>query len=104
MSLDNTISDTQQRARFELERLDWLAVAIHNVGGISKAAKQLGVSQMLLCSWLENGLSRVKFESVVKLSELGDVPLEFLARRLRKHPGQPKTGSHKQTTRRSRLQ
>lgn len=69
----------------EVERLssmDWLAVAIGNLGGVVPAAKALKVSRQTIHAWLTYGLADVSFDKIVRLSEGGDVPMEYLARRL----------------------
>lgn len=57
------------------ERIDWLAVAIGNLGNITGTARKLGVTEKLICDWLDKGLESVPFGMVAKLSEKGDVPL-----------------------------
>ena len=64
------------------ERIDWLAVAIGNLGNITGTARKLGVTEKLICDWLDKGLESVPFGMVAKLSEKGDVPLVNLAKRL----------------------
>jgi hypothetical protein len=71
------------------KRIDWLAVAIGNQRSIAQAATNLGVSAKVIYAWLEEGLGGVSFDKVVKLSEKGDVPLEYLARRLGPWTGGP---------------
>ena len=62
--------------------LDWLAVAIGNLGGPGPAARSLNVSRQTIYAWLSDGLAGVAFEKICLISSKGDVPLEYLARRL----------------------
>jgi len=64
------------------KRVDWLAVAIGNLGGIESAALAVGVSKQTVYTWLDKGLARTEFSRVAALAEKGDVPLEYLSRRL----------------------
>lgn len=66
----------------KLRRIDWLAVAVGNLGGIGPASRVLGFSRQTIYTWLEEGLGGVSFDKVTKLSQMGDVPLEYLSRRL----------------------
>jgi hypothetical protein len=61
---------------------NWLAVAVAKLWGIGPASKSLGVSRQTIYAWLEHGLGGVSFDKVSKLSRMGDVPLECLAKRL----------------------
>lgn len=61
---------------------DWLAVAIGNIGGVGKAAKVMGVSRQTIYNWLDKGVGTIEFKEMVKLARIGDVPIEYLARRL----------------------
>jgi len=65
-----------------LRKVDWLAVAIGNIGSPKKAAGKLATTEGTVYEWLERGLATVPFYCVVQLSKFGDVPLEYLARRL----------------------
>lgn len=65
-----------------MRRVDWLAVAIGNLGGPNRAAKRLGLSPQTVYTWITKGLRGVDFAKVYNLSKEGDVPLEYLARRL----------------------
>ena len=73
---------SKHRGGVIVNRVDWLAVAVGNVGGIPQMARKLGVKSKMVIHWLDHGLGAVAFETVVKLAWMGDVPLEFLARRL----------------------
>ena len=44
--------------------------------------RRLGVKSAKVIYWLDHGLGDVPFATVVKISWMGDVPLEFLGRRL----------------------
>jgi hypothetical protein len=66
--------------------LDWLALAVNRMGGIKLAARRLGVSDRTVAGWLEHGLASARFDQVVQLRQLADVPLEALARRLGPFP------------------
>jgi hypothetical protein len=72
-----------------VERVDWLAVAIGNQRSIPQAARNLGVSPKVIYGWLDKGLASVPFGMVSKLSEVGDVPLEYLKRRTGPWKGGP---------------
>ncbi len=61
---------------------DWLGYAVEKLGGPGKAAAQIGISRQTLYTWLEEGLGSAPFRKVVKISELADVPLDYLQRRL----------------------
>jgi hypothetical protein len=65
-----------------MKRIDWLAVAIGNLGGPGPATRVLGLSRQTVYTWLNEGLGKTAFEHVVALSNAADVPLEYLARRL----------------------
>jgi hypothetical protein len=62
-------------------RIDWLSVAIANMGGISRAAKVMAVSRQTIYDWLDDGIGTVQSSVVIKLARLSDVPLDFLAKR-----------------------
>jgi hypothetical protein len=66
-----------------------LAVAIGNLRGITPAAKALKVSQKTIYAWLDEGLAGVPFSKVIEISEVGDVPLDYLAKRLAPWTGGP---------------
>lgn len=61
---------------------DWLAYAVEKLGGPTKAAQAIGISRNTLYSYLAEGLGSAPFRRVVLISELADVPLEYLRRRL----------------------
>jgi hypothetical protein len=67
--------------------IDWLAAAIGILGGPIPASKEIGVSRNLVYNWLDNGIGPAAFSTVIKLSRLTNVPLEYLA--LRKGPLTP---------------
>jgi len=74
-----------------VQRIDWLAVAIGNLRGITPAAKALKVSQKTIYAWLDEGLAGLPFAKVIEISEVGDVPLSYLAKRLGPWKGGPPT-------------
>lgn len=63
-------------------RNDWLAVAINRIGGVTKAAKVLGVTRMAIYRWLREGLAEASFAAVLTLAREGHVEICDLARRL----------------------
>lgn len=63
-------------------RWDWLGFAVQRLGGIAKAAAAIGVSRQAIYTWLEEGLARVEFRNVARLSEAADVPMVYLMRRM----------------------
>lgn len=80
----------------DMKGLDWLAVAIGNLGGVARAASTLHVQRQTVYNWLNQGLGNVEFSQVVEISKAGDVPLEYLARRLGPFDGEltlPKRGN-----------
>ncbi len=58
--------------------IDWLAVAIWEMGGVGPSAKALEVSQATICRWLGKGMAGVRFSTVKRLSKLGGIPMEAL--------------------------
>lgn len=75
------------------ETYDWLGVAIARLGGISTAARALGVKRETIYNWLEHGLAEVKFANAVALANASRIPLTQLAERM--GPFVPKV--HQQT-------
>lgn len=69
--------------------IDWLALAIARLEGVKAAADAIGVTKSTLYTWLEQGLDGAAFGSVIRLSELGDVPLEMLKLRVSAFQGLP---------------
>jgi len=63
-------------------RMDWLAGAINNLGGINSAAAALGISRARLLRYIVDGLAKMPFGLVGKLSELSNVPVECLQQRI----------------------
>lgn len=61
---------------------DWLGYAVEKMGGPSKAASKIGISRQTLYTWLEEGLGSAPFRKIVAISEVADVPLDYLKRRL----------------------
>jgi len=72
------------------QNIDWLAVAIGNLGGPADASLKLGVSATTVYNWLGNGIRRLPFERVIQIAEAGDVPIEFLKRRAEKETASKK--------------
>ncbi len=64
-----------------VSKIDWLAVAIGNVGGVNGAAKRFNVQPATIYQWLNRGVGHLKFDRVVEISQAGNVPLDYLARR-----------------------
>ena len=65
-----------------IDEWDWLGYAIGRLGGPRKAAVAIGAPYTAIYEWLEFGLAQAKFIHVVKISELANVPLQFLVRRM----------------------
>ena len=64
------------------EKIDWLAAAIADMGGISVAAKKLKVSRGTIYHWLDEGLARATLGTVVAISRQGNTAIEYLIRRM----------------------
>lgn len=65
-----------------MKRVDWLAFAIGRLGGPTRAAEKLGVSEQTVYTWLGKGLHKVQFSKMVALSKAAHVPLEYLGERM----------------------
>ncbi len=65
-----------------VQKIDWLAAAIANMGGISVAAKRLKVSRATIYHWLDDGLGRASLGTVVAISRQGNTAIEYLIRRM----------------------
>ena len=77
-----------EQAREKLDTIgsDWLALAVRKLGGPDKAVHQIGISRGTLDRWLEDGLALAPFGKVARISELANMPLERLKRRLGPFP------------------
>jgi hypothetical protein len=64
---------------------DWLAYAVRAAGGPSRsigvAAKKLGVTRSTIYEWIAEGAGKASVEKILLLSELSNVPVNFLVRR-----------------------
>jgi DNA-binding transcriptional regulator YdaS (Cro superfamily) len=44
---------------------DWLLLAVNTLGGASKAAEKIGVSEAAVANWLLNGTAKARHGDVV---------------------------------------
>lgn len=70
----------QQEAN--VQKIDWLAAAMANMGGLSVAAKKLKVSRATIYHWLDEGLARTSLGTVFEISRQSNTPIEYLIRRM----------------------
>jgi hypothetical protein len=70
------------RQEANVQKIDWLAAAVACMGGISVAAKRLKVSRATIYHWLDEGLARATLGTVVAISRQGNIPIEYLIRRM----------------------
>ena len=77
-------SSSADRVRQEAnaQKIDWLAAAIANMGGITVAAKRLKVSRATIYHWLDDGLARATLATVFAISQQGNAPIQHLIRRI----------------------
>ena len=61
---------------------DWLGYAIGKLGGPTEAAAKLGITRQTIYTYLGEGLADAPFRDVISISNLADVPMQFLARRM----------------------
>jgi hypothetical protein len=73
-----------------VSEIDWLAVAIYNMGGIKGAAKRMGVKTATICNWLKQGDRRAHGPNPSRNSERGNVPACTLLERRGPWPTVPK--------------
>jgi hypothetical protein len=78
---ERSAADRVQREA-NAQKIDWLAAAIADMGGISVAAKKLKVSRGTIYHWLDEGLAHASLGSVAAISRQGNTPIEHLIRRM----------------------
>ena len=74
--------------------VDWLAVAIAQIGSIAKTAAAIGVSRDTVSRWLNKGLADARLRDVLLLADKGRVDFSLLLKRT----GPPTAGMVKGTS------
>lgn len=92
-ALMRKLGATEGQLKQRLADLDWLAIAIREIGtqgdkwSVALATKRLAVkSRGTLYRWIDYGLESAPFGKVLELSKLSGVPIEQLATRLGPRP------------------
>jgi hypothetical protein len=66
----------------DVNKIDWLAVAVHEIGGVRATAKLVGRSDATVRRWLKDGLLDTRLKDIVVMADASQVLLEHLARRV----------------------
>ena len=80
---------TLQTSPRESGKVDWLAVAIHQVGGINGASKKFEVTPDTIVRWLKRGVGTLPFYRVVEIADASQLPVGLFCQRTGPFPGAP---------------